>query len=70
MEPVPAESLVVEIEAKAAEMARHAGEILRGHFGGRLALMVGALAFISKKDFSAPVLAQVLSTGAYEALDP
>ena len=36
----------------------------------RLALMVGALAFISKKDLSAPVLAQVLSTGSYEALDP
>ena len=36
MELVPAESLVVEMEAKAAEMARHAGEILRGHFGSRL----------------------------------
>ena len=33
METLPDENLLVDIEAEAAEMTRHAGEILLGHFG-------------------------------------
>ena len=36
---------------------------------GRLALHVGALAFISKKDLSGPVLAEVLNQGSPQTAD-